>query len=131
MLIPLKIQKKKNSFGVTLDKRNNKFLFEGRSIPENVKDFFRPILKWLNQYKEAPLEETVVKMDFEYFNTSTSVLILEALYILDEIADTGKSVKIIWYYINGDFEMQEAGEEYEAMLNLPFEYIEHTKVKQI
>ena len=125
MLIPLKIQKKENTFGVILDKRNNKFLFEGRSIPENVKDFFYPILKWLKQYKKEPLEETVIEMDFEYFNTSTSVLILEVLYVLDEITDSGKSVKVVWYYINGDFEMQEAGEEYETMLNLPFEYVEH------
>ena len=127
MLIPLIIERKENSFGVILDKRNNKFLFEGCSIPENVKDFFKPILKWLNQYKDKSLDETIVEMDFDYFNTSTSMLILEVLYILDEIYDSGKSIKVIWFYKKGDCEMKDAGEEYEDMLNLPFEYIEHSK----
>ncbi len=127
MIIPLIIEKKENTFGVTLDKRYNKFIFEGRSIPENIKDFFKPILRWLEQYKEEPLGVTVVKMDFEYFNTSTSMLILESLYILDDIYEKGKDVRIEWYYRKHDFEMKEAGEEYETMLNLPFEYYQHPK----
>ena len=123
MLIPLIIEKKKKTFGVILDKENNKFLFEGQSIPENTIEFFKPIFDWLNEYKKTPLEETIVNMNFEYYNTATSMLLLDVFRIFDEINKKGKPVKIVWHYLEGDVDIKEAGEDYESILNLSFEFI--------
>ena len=127
MISPLIIEKKKKTFGVILDKENNTFLFEGQSIPENTIDFFKPIFDWLYEYKKAPLEKTIVDMNFEYYNTSTSMLLLDVFRILDEINKKGNSVKIIWHYLEGDADIQEAGEDYQGILNLPFEFESHPK----
>jgi len=125
MLVPLVIEKTHNSLGVILDKENNKFLFEGRSLTENTIDFFQPITEWLNDYKKTPLKETIVNMDFEYYNTSTSMLLLDILNIFDKINTNGKSVKIIWKYSDKDIDIFEAGKDYKSILNLNFEFVKY------
>ena len=55
----------------------NKFLFSGKSLPEDVKEFYDPILSWLKEYKNDPNEETTFVMRMEYFNTASSKMILE------------------------------------------------------
>ena len=121
----LVFEKGKDTFGITLDKENNKFLFEGRSIPENSVAFFKPVIDWLEEYAKSPNDETIVNMDFIYFNTSTAKLILDVLNEFDTVKKSGKSVKIIWHYMEDDFDIKEAGEEYATMVDIPFGYIEH------
>jgi len=122
---PLIIEKTNNTLGITLNKENNKFLFEGRSIPENTVEFFKPVLEWLNEYKNSPLEKTTVNMDFMYFNTSTAKLLLDVLLVFDKINTTEKSVEVIWHYMEDDTDIQEAGEEFASMISIDFDYIEH------
>ncbi|MCK4662339.1 MAG: DUF1987 domain-containing protein [Bacteroidales bacterium] len=107
---------------ILLDKNNNKFEFEGKSRPENVMQFYEPIFNWLEEYSKSPNEQTYVHMNLEYFNTSSAKAILEILRILKELHDSGNDVKIIWYYHEDDEDMQEAGEDYSSMIELPFEY---------
>ena len=121
----LVIEQKDNTIGITLDKENKKFVFEGRSLPENTVKFFEPVMEWLQEYKKDACDETVLDMNFIYFNTSSAKLILEVLQEFDAISKLGKTVKIIWHHMEDDYDIKEAGEEYESMLNLPFEYIEH------
>jgi len=122
MLNPLIIEKTHNTLNVVLDKENNKFFFEGRSVTENAVDFFKPITDWLYEYKKEPLDETIVNVDIEYYNTSTSMLLLDILNLFDKINKSGKFVKIIWNYLEEDFDILEAGEDYSSILNLPFEF---------
>ena len=127
MLNPLKIEKTHNTLLVILDKEKNKFLFEGRSVTENTIDFFKPITDWITEYKKEPLEETIVDMDIEYYNTATSMLLLDILNLLDKINKSGKPVKIIWHYLDEDIDILEAGEDYDSILNLTFEFVPHDK----
>ena len=61
-------------------------------------------------------------MQLEYFNTSSSKCILDVFKKLESLAGTEVSVK--WYYEEDDEDMLEAGEDYEAIIDLPFEMIE-------
>ncbi|MDF1547414.1 MAG: DUF1987 domain-containing protein [Bacteroidales bacterium] len=122
---PLRIEKELNTLKIVLDKNKNEFLFEGRSLPENTVKFFEPVMAWIKNYKNDPLEETIVHMNFIYFNTSSAKLLLEILREFDEINKSGKPVKIYWHYMVEDFDILEAGEEYSTMISTPFEYIEH------
>ena len=58
----------------------------------------------------------------EYFNTSSSKCILDVFKKLESISDSSVSVK--WYYEEDDEDMLEAGEDYEAIIDLSFEMIE-------
>ncbi|HRJ37805.1 MAG TPA: SiaC family regulatory phosphoprotein, partial [Flavobacteriales bacterium] len=59
----------------------------------------------------------------EYFNTSSSKSILDLFKILEELEHSGKKVKINWFHIEEDESMEEAGEEYKILLQLPFEIL--------
>jgi len=119
------IEQQNNTIGVVLDKKSKKFIFEGRSLPENTVKFFDPVINWLEEYKKDPADETNVDMNFIYFNTSSAKVILEVLQKFDEISKAGNDVKVTWHFMEEDYDIKEAGEEYESMVSLAFEYVEH------
>lgn len=106
---------------VILDTEMSLFEISGKSIPENAIEFYHPILKWIEKYSESPNNVTKFKVKLEYFNTSSSKIILE---ILRKIADIQNSdVVVEWYYEEGDEEIQSAGEDYREVLSVPFKMI--------
>jgi len=107
---------------ILFDKNSNKFLIAGKSLPEDVKEFYEPILGWLKEYKNTPNEETVFEMKMEYFNTASSKMILEIFEILRDMHENNFKVKIHWYYNEDDLDMQEDGEDYSDMVDIPFEF---------
>jgi len=98
----------------------------GRSLPEDVVAFYDPILEWLDEYAEAPLEQTILNIKLEYFNTASSKLILDILLKLEDMADDGKDVLVRWHFPDDDEDMEEAGEEYEDIVEVPFEQVSYT-----
>lgn len=92
----------------------------GRSIPENSVDFYNSILMWLDRYSEAPHSNTVMDVKLEYFNTSSSKCILDVFKKLEALKSAGHDVSINWFYEADDEDMLEAGEDYDAIIDLPF-----------
>ncbi|MEC8604225.1 MAG: DUF1987 domain-containing protein [Bacteroidota bacterium] len=103
-------------------KSAGELLIKGRSIPENSIEFYKPLIEWISNYSENPKENTLVNIQLEYFNTSSSKCILDVFKKLESISDSSVSVK--WYYEEDDEDMLEAGEDYEAIIDLSFEMIE-------
>ncbi len=99
---------------------------KGRSIPENAVDFYRPVVEWLDGYSNSPCDQTVVNVQLEYFNTSSSKCILDVFKKLESIykKNGDKGVVIKWHYEEDDEDMLEAGEDYQSILKIPFEMIE-------
>jgi hypothetical protein len=100
------------------------FKLEGRSIPENSVEFYKPLVDWLDGYKDNPLPRTVVEVKLEYFNTSSSKCILDVFKKLEMIHKAKNEVEIRWYYEEDDEDMLEAGEDYESIIRVPFKMIE-------
>ena len=109
--------------GIKFDGEAGVFELKGRSIPENSLEFYQPVYEWLDAYLEAPLDKTVVNVQFDYFNTSSSKCILDILKRIDKLDDMGKDVLIKWFYDESDEDMMEAGEDYSDLLESPFEII--------
>ena len=103
-------------------KSAGELLIKGRSIPENSIEFYKPLIEWISNYSENPKENTLVNIQLEYFNTSSSKCILDVFKKLESISDSSVSVK--WYYEEDDEDMLEAGEDYEAIIDLSFEMVE-------
>lgn len=98
---------------------------KGRSIPENSIEFYKPIIAWLDEYNNNSQAETAVNIQLEYFNTSSSKCILDVFKKLESIHNGGNSNIIInWHYEEDDEDMLEAGEDYQAIINVPFKMIE-------
>ena len=112
---------------VYLSADEGRFEIKGRSIPGDAEDFWRPVLDWFEGYSKNPISITEVKIDLEYFNISSSKRLLFLLYKLNEIAESGKEVKIKWYYREDDEDMFEVGQDYAFMVKVPFEFITYDK----
>jgi hypothetical protein len=103
---------------IILDKKNGIFEISGRSLPEDSAEFYRPVLEWIAKYgtDAHPATEFVFKL--EYFNTASSKLILDVLSALEDI----KGMRITWYFHEDDEDMEEAGQEFSELVEIPFEF---------
>ena len=97
---------------------------KGRSIPENSIEFYKPMIDWLEEYATAPQSKTVVNIQLEYFNTSSSKCILDVFKKLEVISKNEHEVIVNWYYEEDDEDMLEAGEDYQSIIRIPFKMIE-------
>lgn len=104
----------------------SEFRIEGRSLPEDVTSFYKPVFNWLENFAEKQNSPSSFIFKLEYFNTASSKIILDILMKLEDIQNEGKSnVTIEWHYMNGDDDMQEAGDEYKDLVEVPFSLIEY------
>lgn len=110
---------------VILDASIGKFEMSGRSLPEDVSAFYKPILNWLDNYAENANPKTVFDFKLTYFNTASSKIILDILMKLEEMSNGGKEVLIKWHYPADDEDMEEAGEEYSEIVDVPFEKVKY------
>ncbi|MHC1703103.1 MAG: DUF1987 domain-containing protein [Tenuifilaceae bacterium] len=111
---------------VILDSDNEIFEISGRSLPEDVTAFYEPIIGWLDEYSSSPNTKTVFTFKLVYFNTASSKLLLDILMKLEQMHEDGKDVLVRWYYPEDDEDMQEAGEEYADIVDVPFEQVSYT-----
>ncbi|MEQ8624087.1 MAG: DUF1987 domain-containing protein [Vicingaceae bacterium] len=104
--------------------QDGKLLIQGRSIPENSIEFYKPLVDSLEAYAGTPKETTSVDIVLEYFNTSSSKCILDVFKKLEKINAEKSGVIINWHYEEDDEDMLEAGEDYQAIINIPFKMVE-------
>jgi len=109
---------------VIFNKETGVFSIEGKTLPENVNQFYEPLLDWLTEYISNPNDETVLEVKLEYINTASSKAIFSVFLKLEKIIEAGKKAKIMWYYADDDEDMKDVGEEYADVIKVPFEHIE-------
>lgn len=57
----------------------------GRSLPENASRFYEPVLEWVNKYVIQPQPVTNLRLNVEYFNTSSLLWISKIIKALTRI----------------------------------------------
>ena len=126
----LVIEPTMNSPRVILDPETNQFEFSGESRPENVRNFYMPILEWLEQFASeqknggsGDVADREFHFNFEYFNSTSAKYILDVFKALNSLNATGNQVFVKWHYEEDDEDMLEVGKEMERMAKLPFEFI--------
>jgi hypothetical protein len=103
---------------ILLDKKNGIFEISGRSLPEDSAEFYTPVIEWINAYASDPNSSTEFAIKLEYFNTASSKLILDVLSALEEV----NGIKVFWYFHDDDEDMEEAGQEFSELVEIPFEF---------
>jgi len=119
----LRIDATDDSPQVLLDQEDNQFEISGKSLPEDVVEFYQPVMDWLMKYREKPNSRTELNLKMIYFNTASSKMIMDILMVLEEMVEEGHEVVVRWHSKKSDEDMQEAGLEYEEMLDIPFEHL--------
>jgi|SRR5688572_7823204 len=103
---------------IILDKKGGIFEISGRSLPEDVIEFYKPVITWIEHYASAPNTATGFMVKLEYLNTASSKLIQDVLLLLEKV----KGTTIIWYFRDDDDDMEAMGHEYAEIIDLPFEF---------
>lgn len=96
---------------------------KGRSIHENVTDFFGPTEDWVTEYIEVPAEVTVVHMTLEYFNSASAKVFIHLLQKITYVSLKHKKFIFNWYYEDGDEDILERGEYFSSVLDVPFNFV--------
>lgn len=95
----------------------------GRSWPEHATNTYDPAFKWLDEYEKNPQSKTKLTVSLEYFNTSSSKVVLEIMKRVSKMHEDGKDVTVEWYYENDDFDLKEEGETFAEMVSVPIKMI--------
>jgi len=108
---------------VNFNFEDGSLLISGRSIPENSVEFYEPIIDWLDEYKSSKGEGLKMDIKLEYFNTSSSKCILDLFKKLEELNEAKKAIAVQWFFEEDDEDMEEAGQDFQAIINIPMELI--------
>jgi hypothetical protein len=102
----------------------------GRSIHENVTEFFGPVEAWINDYVEDPADITSVDVILEYFNSASAKIFITLFQKITLVSLKDKKFIFNWYYEDGDDDILERGEYFSSVLDIPFNFIMISSISQ-
>ena len=92
---------------VDLNQLTGELILSGRSIPENAADLYEGILKWVNEYVKNPKHTTNLRLNLEYFNTSSSIWLAKIVKSLCSIKDSEYTLMIHLYFNIEEYDSME------------------------
>ncbi|MBC7693928.1 MAG: DUF1987 domain-containing protein [Burkholderiales bacterium] len=113
-----------NTPNIKFDMEKGELNISGRSIPENSIEFYNPLFSALDKYLSNPKNNTVLNIQLEYFNSSSSACLLSVFKKLEKFnKGVGFPVTVNWMYEENDEDILSAGKNFEGMVDLPFKMI--------
>ena len=89
--------------------------FFGKSIPENANKVYEPVYNWVAEYILNARSTTNVRLNLEYFNTSTSLWLVKILKLLVRIKEADYSLILHLYLEEEDYDaIEEFGDIMDA-----------------
>jgi hypothetical protein len=118
------ISKTKSTPAVSFEKQTGTFIISGRSLPENVVNFYQPVIEWLELYFQDPNKITLLIFELEFFNTASSKIFIYIFKLLNKAFHVGHQISVEWRYMADDTDSLEAGMDYSSLVQVPFIYNE-------
>ena len=96
---------------VDLNQLNGELILFGRSIPENAAKVYEPVLNWVSDYILHARPTTNLRLNLEYFNTSSTIWLVKLLKVLIQIKNPDYVLIIHIYLPVEDYDdMEESGD---------------------
>ncbi|CAN5517098.1 hypothetical protein BH10BAC1_BH10BAC1_11950 [soil metagenome] len=111
-----------NTPHIIFDVDANVFLIEGKSFPEDSKEFYRPVIEWVEEFKANSPKTISVCFNLFYLSSSSIISVKQFLMKLVELNTAGATVTVVWSYDEDDDDIKKTGEDYEKLTKLNFEY---------
>ncbi len=111
-----------NTPHIILDAEKKIFLIEGKSYPEDSKQFFQSTLDWLNEYRKQKPVSFILNCNIFYLSSSSMISFKQILLILVAYQANGTKVEILWNYDEEDDDIKKTGEDYMKITNLKFTF---------
>ena len=118
----LKILPTRNSPEVVLNPDGN-LLIRGRSIHEDVTDFYKPVEAWIGEYIKSPAPVTCFDINLEYFNSASAKVFINLFEKITHVQLMRRKFVFNWYYEDGDEDIYERREYFASILEVPFNFI--------
>lgn len=118
----LEIAASNNTPHIILDADSKTIVIEGKSFPEDSKEFYRPILEWMDELKGTAPNEIKVFFNLFYLSSSSIISVKHFLMKVVDIGAAGTKATVIWAYDEDDDDIKKTGEDYEKLTKLHFEY---------
>lgn len=112
-----------NTPTISFNEKSAHFVIEGRSTIENPAAFYKPLITRIKDYSNAPVSKIEIDFKLEYFNTTSSLVILDVLENLHSLHTPTNQVVINWHYDEVDEDLREIGEDYSEILKFPFNLV--------
>lgn len=132
----IQIKQTNSTIGVILNYEKHFIEFCGDSRPENVREFFDPIMVWINEYKNyvyflsnESSHSIIIKVDFkfEYFNSSSAKYIVDIIKTLNSIVVSNNKIvlNLNWCYEKEDNDILDSGKEFIKITEIPMNLISY------
>jgi SiaC family regulatory phosphoprotein len=105
--------------------KNGLLVIKGISIPENITDFYIPIIQWMSELeKELPTTIHLV-FEIEYINTSSTRVFIDIIKKINAYKELCPDTTISWKYAEDDEDNFDLGKdlEYSTKAVFHFEHI--------
>ena len=92
---------------------DNLIQFKGSFYTSDTWGFISPIYSWMEFDLKSKPKQIRLEFWMDYYNTMISKVFLEMITIFNKYSrDTNSDLNILWYCLESDIDMIEAGEEY-------------------
>jgi len=108
---------------ILFNESEKRLIIEGRSILENPARFYKPLIAKLKDCYNRPIGKLEIDFKLEYFNTTSSIVILQVLKHIYSLHNSNSEIIINWYYDEDDEDLLEVGQDYSELLNFPFNLV--------
>jgi hypothetical protein len=95
----------------------------GKSLPEHIQEFYKPLDDAVRKYVQNPLPVTNIMFNLVYLNSSSTKKILEIVTHFEEVAKRGLVVNFLWFYKENDEDMLEEGEGFARLTSLSMQLV--------
>jgi hypothetical protein len=109
------------------------FFMRGISSPEDVRVIYYPVIEWFKNYIDSLVEGNSgnysnnaplrFQVDLEYFNSSSAKFLYDIFLELKRLISSRIPVIVEWIYDEEDTDLQEAGSDISALVEMEFTYV--------
>ena len=118
----LEIAEGGNTPHIFFDAESGVFKIEGKSFPEDSKEFYRPVVEWFDKFKSNLPATFNLSINLFYLSSSSIISVKQILMKLIEFQSQGAKVEVTWYYDEDDDDIKKTGEDYMKITKLPFRF---------
>lgn len=118
----LEIKETNNTPHIIMDSATNSIVIEGKSFPEDSKEFYKSVVDWIDEYRITKPKELILTINLFYLSSSSIISIKQLLMKIEEMTLEGTKARIIWCYDEDDDDIKKTGEDYARLTKLTFEF---------
>jgi hypothetical protein len=118
----LEIVATNNTPHVLLEGDSTSLLIEGKSFPEDGKEFYRPILEWITGLEKGDPKPIKIYFNLYYLSSSSIIAVKQLLFKVVDLKAKGFFFTIVWCYDEDDDDIRKTGEDYQKLTRLEFQY---------